>query len=138
MEIALKNQFLISILAIKYQISESYHKNLTLLESFKVLCPLAIKWWPFHFLAESVWNLFHWLILFNFTNIRYLHLLMCLLHAKDKQAVEKFRIWNVLMVKWRSFQFSTKLVVLLKKNIWFLHLKEKFPVIFSKTLVVQN
>ena len=42
---------------------------------------------PFQFLT----NLFHWPIFFNFTNIKYLHLLMCPLHAKDYKAVANSR-----------------------------------------------
>ena len=38
---------------------------------------------PFQFLAKPAKSLFHWLIYFNFTNMKYLHLLMCLLYAKD-------------------------------------------------------
>ena len=41
----------------------------------------------FQFSAKLAKNLFHWLIFFTFTNIRYFHLLMCLLHAKDNEAV---------------------------------------------------
>ena len=46
---------------------------------------------PFQFLAKSVKNLFNWLIFFNFTNIKYLHLLMYLLHAQDYRAVANSR-----------------------------------------------
>ena len=52
---------------------------------------------------------------------------------KRQQGSGKFRIWKVLIVKWRSFQFSTQL----EKNLSRLHLKEISPAIF-KTLVVQN
>ena len=70
-------------------ISENYHKNVTLPECLTFLCPLTVKLQCFQFLAKFVENLFHWLIFFNFTNIRYLHLLMCLLHAKDNKAVNR-------------------------------------------------
>ena len=52
---------------------------------------------------------------------------------KRQQGSGKFRIWKVLMVKWRSFQFSTKF----EKNLSRLYLKEISPALF-KTLVVQN
>ena len=80
----------------KILISESFHTNVILPESLKILYPLTLKWRLLQFTAKSVKNILHWLIFFNFTNIRYLHLLMRLLHAKDNKAVansgsEKFR-----------------------------------------------
>ena len=58
----------------KVPISESYHKNVTFPWSFKLLCPLTIKWGSFQFWAK-------------FANIKYLHLLRCLPHAKYNKAV---------------------------------------------------
>ena len=56
-------------------------------EGFKFLFPLTIRWLFFQFLAKFVKNLYHKHILFKFTNIRYLHLVMCLPHANDNKAV---------------------------------------------------
>ena len=53
---------------------------------------------------------------------------------KRQQGSFKFRICKVLIVKWRSFQFSTRF----EKNMSRLHLKEISPAIFSKTLIVQT
>ena len=53
---------------------------------------------------------------------------------KRKQGSGKLRVWKVLVVKWRSLQFSSKF----KKYILCLHLKEISPDIFFKTFVVQN
>ena len=80
----------------KILISEIFHKNVILPESLKILCPFTVKWRLFQFLAKFVKNLFHWLIFFTYTNIRYLHLLMCLLHAKDNKTVansESGKFW---------------------------------------------
>ena len=53
---------------------------------------------------------------------------------KRQQGSFKFKIWKVLIAKWRSFQFSMRF----EKDMSCLHLKEISPAIFSKTLVVQN
>ena len=88
MKIALKYQFLIPILAVKHQFLVPISAiKFNASESFRLLCPLTIKWRLLWLLAKFVKNLFYWLILFSFTNIRYLHLLKCLLRAKDNKAV---------------------------------------------------
>ena len=69
----------------KVQISESYHKIITLTGNFKLLCSLTVEWRPFQFLAKFVKICFHWLM-FSASKIRYFHLLMCLLHAKGNTA----------------------------------------------------
>ena len=58
---------------------------------------------------------------------------MCLLHTKDNKAVANSGSGK-LIVKWWSIPFSTKL-----NNVSScLHLKEIYPTIFSKILVVEN
>ena len=94
---------------------ESYHKNVTLPKSFKLLCPLTTKWRPFQFLAKFVENViladnvqFHKYQVIGFINVPATH--------KRQQGSGKFNIWKVLKVNWRSFQFSTKFE---KKSIVF-------------------
>ena len=59
--------------------------------------------------------------------------IMVLTTRQRQQGSGKFRIWKVLIVKWQSFQFSTKF----EKNLSRLRLKEISLALF-KTLVVQN
>ena len=84
-KIVLKYQLLIPILAIKHTFLK-VTKKCNLIWMFEASLSIARKK-PFQFLAKSVKNLFHWLIFFDVTNIKYLHLLMCLLHAKDYKVV---------------------------------------------------
>ena len=53
---------------------------------------------------------------------------------KIQQGSGKFRIWKVLIVKWRPYQFLKKFEKILSCS----HLKKVSPVIFSKILLGQN
>ena len=103
----------------KGPISKSYHKNVALpegkLSNFKFQQNL-----PQIFLLAQIFQL-HKYQEIAFINLSATH--------KRQQGSVKFRIWEVLILNWRSFQFSKKLSCL--------HLKE-ISAIFSKTLVVQN
>ena len=130
MKIALKYQFQILISAIKYQFLEVTRKcNLTWkLETSVFTDPKN----PVQLLPKLVNNLFQWMIFFNFTNISTC-IYYVLMTRKRQQSSGKFMIWKIFIVKWRSFQFSTKF----EKSLSCLHLKEISP-ICSKTSVVQN
>ena len=130
MKIALKYQFQILISAIKYQFLKVTRKcNLTWkLETSVFTDPKN----PVQLLPKLVNNLFQWMIFFNFTNISTC-IYYVLMTRKRQQSSGKFMIWKIFIVKWRSFQFSTKF----EKSLSCLHLKETSP-ICSKTLVVQN
>ena len=88
---------------------------------------------PFQFLAKLVINLFV-ADIFQLHKYQVLPFVNVPITRKRQQGSGKFRIWKVLIVKWRSFQFSMKF----EKNLSSLHLKEIYPSIFSKILVVQN
>ena len=130
MKIARKYQFQILISAIKYQFLKFTRKcNLTWkLETSVFTDPKN----PVQFLPKLVNNLFQWMIFFNFTNISTC-IYYVLMTRKRQQSSGKFMILKIFMVKWRSFQFSTKF----EKILLCLHLKE-ISSICSKTLVVQN
>ena len=130
MKIALKYQFQILISAIKYQFLKVTRKcNLTWkLETSVFTDPKN----PVQLLPKLVNNLFQWMIFFNFTNISTC-IYYVLMTRKRQQSSGKLMIWKIFIVKWRSFQFSTKF----EKSLSCLHLKEISP-ICSKTLVVQN
>ena len=130
MKIALKYQFQILISAIKYQFLKVTRKcNLTWkLETSVFTDPKN----PVQFLPKLVNNLFQWMIFFNFTNTSTC-IYYVLMTRKRQQSSGKFMIWKIFIVKWRSFQFSTKF----EKSLSCLHLKE-ISSICSKTLVVQN
>ena len=77
---------------------------------------------------------------FSLTDIFQLHkyhvlsLINVPITRKKQQGSVKFRIWKGLVVKWRSFQYSTNF----EKNMSCLHLKEISTTIFFKTLVSKN
>ena len=132
MKIVLKYQFLIPILAIKCQFLKATKKR-NLIWMFEASVSIDRKK-PFQFLPKSVKNLFHWLIFFNIFQYQVLAFINVSITRKRLQGSGKFTIWKVLIVKWWSFQFSTKF----EKSISGLHLKEISPSICSKVLVVQN
>ena len=82
MKIALKCPISNTSFTNKVPISETYHKNITLTETLKLLCPLTIKWRLFQLLAKFVKNAFFCSIYYNFTNIIYLFLLMYVICSK--------------------------------------------------------
>ena len=99
----------------KVPISESYHKNVTLPESFKLMYPLTIKWRLFQVLTKFVENL----ILADIVQLHKYQVFAFIIvpaSRKRQQGSDKFRTWKVLIVKWRSFQFSTKFA---KKSVVF-------------------
>ena len=135
MKKAVKYQFLIPILAIRHQFLKvtinlmiPYH-NLTIeasvfidrkmvaLSTFSKICQKS-------FSLVDIFQLRKYQVL-AFINVPTTH--------KRQQGSFIFRIWRVLIVKWQSFQFSTRF----EKTMSCLHLKEISPAIFSKT-VVQN
>ena len=132
-KIAMKYQFLIPILEIKCQFLKVTIKcNFTW--KFKASVFTDRKMPGVSIFSEVFQKSFSFADIFQLCKYYLLTFINVPTKHKRQQGSGEFRIWNVLVAKWRSFQFSTKL----GKSTSCLHLKEISPAVFSKTLLAQN
>ena len=79
-------------------------------------------------------NLFLLADIFQLHNCQLLGFINVSTSRKREQGSGKLRVWEILIVIWKPFQFLTKF----EKRPPCLHLEEISPTIFFKTLPAQN
>ena len=124
--------------AIKYQFLKATIKC-SLTRRVQASVSIDRKMAALSFYSKICQNPCHWLIIFNFNKYQVLAFINVTITRKRQQGSNKFRIWKVLIVKWRPFQLLSKFekcVAFIFVGVMFC--KILFPVIFCKTLPLQN